>query len=200
MGALREFELSGWRSAASCYDSFAAATALFIDPLLQAANLQPGARVLDIACGTGIATAAAAKLGARVTGADFSPEMLPEARRRHPALAFETADAEALPFADASFDAVIANFGIHHVERPQRAIAEARRGVARGGTFAFTFWASAQENTAWRLIRDAIAAHGRAEVAMPAGNDAHATPENFSRLLLEAGLGAPPVQMLHSEW
>ena len=200
MTSIREFEYAGWKSAAASYDGFAAITALFVPPLLAAADVKPGARVLDLACGTGVAAAAAANLGARVIGADFSPEMLGQARRRHPALAFETADAEALPFADASFDAVIANFGIHHVERPQRAIAEARRVLARGGTFAFTFWASAQENTAWRLIRDAIAAHGRAEVAMPAGNDAHATPENFSRLVLEAGFAPPHLELLERSW
>jgi len=77
-----------------------------------------------------------------------------------------------------SFDAVIANFGIHHVERPELAIAEARRALAPGGTFAFTFWAEPQDNPAWRLIFEAIAAHGRRDVPMPAGNDAHATPQN----------------------
>src|SRR5207302_1259965 len=56
-----------------------------------------------------------------------------------------------------------------------------------GGTFAFTFWARAQENTAWRIIFDAIARHGHSDVPMPAGNDAHATPQNFMRLVTEAG-------------
>src|SRR5947209_15462440 len=122
MTSIREFEFAGWRIAAATYDGFAGATALFVDPLLDAANVKPGARLLDIACGTGVASARAAAAGACVTGIDFSPEMIAEARRRHPALAFQIADAEHLPFADASFDAVIANFGIHHVERPERAI------------------------------------------------------------------------------
>ena len=60
----------------------------------------------------------------------------------HPEIEFHAGDAEALPFADARFDAAIANFGIHHVERPERAIAEARRVLRRGGTFAFTVWAA----------------------------------------------------------
>src|SRR4029077_1201466 len=155
-----------------------------------AAKIKPGTRLLDVACGTGVASAQAAALGARVTGVDFSPEMIAEAKKRHPAIAFHIADAEQLPFADASFDAVVANFGIHHVERPQRAIAQARRVLAPGGIFAFTFWAAPQENTAWRLIFEAIAAHGRTDVPMPAGNDAHATPENFSRLVADAGFDA----------
>src|SRR5207248_582284 len=98
------------------YDGFAAATTLFVAPLLKAANVKPRAPLLDVACGTGVAATRAAASGARVTGIDFSPEMIAEARRRHPAIGFQTADAEALPFPDACFDAVVANFGIHHVE------------------------------------------------------------------------------------
>ena len=196
MGAIRDFEYAGWKVAASSYDGFADATnPAFVDPLLQAAGVKSGIRLLDVACGTGFASAQTAATGASVTGVDFSPEMISEARRRHPAIAFETGDAEALPFPDASFDAVIANFGIHHVERPERAIAEARRTLAPGGTFAFTFWAAPQDNTAWRLIVEAIAAHGRTEVPMPAGNDAHATPENFSRLVAEAGFDAASIRI-----
>jgi SAM-dependent methyltransferase len=199
---IRDFEYAGWRVAAATYDGFAAATALFVAPLLQAAGVKPGVRLLDVACGTGVGSAQAAALGARVTGVDFSPEMIAEAEKRHPQIAFHTADAEQLPFADASFDAVVANFGIHHVERPQRAIAQARRVLAPGGIFAFTFWAAPQDNTAWRLIFEAIAAHGRTDVPMPAGNDAHATPENFSRLVAEVGFDARTLrcELIEKDW
>src|SRR5689334_24778163 len=115
MGALRDFELAGWQSAAATYDGFAGATRLFVPALVQAAGTKPGVRLLDIACGTGIAARAAAEAGARVTGLDFSAAMLASARRLNPNLEFQAGDAEALPFADASFDAVISNFGIHHV-------------------------------------------------------------------------------------
>jgi len=190
MGATRDFELDGWQAAASSYDGFAGATRLFIPSLLQAAGARPGTRLLDVACGPGAAAGEAATAGAHAVGVDFSRAMIDEARRRHPAVEFRTADAEALPFPDARFDAVIANFGIHHVERPERAIAEARRVLEPGGTFAFTFWADPQDNTAWRIIFDAIAAHGRGDVPMPAGNDAHATPENFAALVSAAGFDA----------
>jgi ubiquinone/menaquinone biosynthesis C-methylase UbiE len=202
MTSIREFEYAGWRVAASTYDGFAGATRLCVDPLLWAADVKPGTRLLDVACGSGVAAAQAAALGARVTGVDFSPEMIGEARRRHPAITFETGDAEALPFPDASFDTVIANFGIHHVERPERAIGEARRVLTPGGTFAFTFWAAPQENTAWRIIFEAIAAHGRMDVPMPAGNDAHATPENFSRLVAEAGFNPKTLrtELIERNW
>jgi len=187
MGALRDFELAGWQDAASSYDGFAGATRLFVPALVQAARTKPGMRLLDIACGTGVAAQAAADAGARVTGVDFSPAMLVKAKRLHPGTDFHAGDAEALPFADASFDAAIANFGIHHVERPEHALAEARRVLAPGGIFAFTVWADPQENTAWRIVFDAVKACGRLDVPMPAGNDSAATRENFARLVTEAG-------------
>src|SRR4051812_42852962 len=187
MGALRDFELAGWQSAASSYAGFAGATRLFVPALVRAAGARPGLRLLDVACGAGLAARMAADSGARVTGVDFSPAMIEMAQGLHPQMTFHVGDAEALPFGDRSFDAVIANFGIHHVEHPERAIAEARRMLTPDGTFAFTFWAKRQENTAWRIIFDAITACGRLDVPMPAGNDARATRENFSQLVSDAG-------------
>src|SRR4051812_10488069 len=202
MGALREFELDGWQGAAATYDGFAGATRLFVPALVQAAGARPGMRVLDIACGTGVAARAAADASARVTGVDFSAAMLAIARGLHSGIEFKTGDAEALPFADGIFDAVISNFGIHHVEHPERAIAEARRVLAPGGTFAFTVWAAAEDNTAWRIIFDAVRACGRLDVPMPAGNDATATRENFSRLLGDAGFGPATLRskLLTCDW
>ncbi len=128
--------------------------------------------------------------------------MIAEAGRRHPDIVFTTGDAEALPFPDASFDAVVANFGIHHVERPERAIAEARRVLAPGGMFAFTIWAAWQDNLPWRLITEAVAAHGRMEVPMPAGSDVRVTPESFAQLTEQAGFAAASIrtQPLEAIW
>jgi len=202
MGALREFELAGWQGAAATYDGFAGATRLFAPALVQAAGAEPGMRLLDIACGTGVAAQAAADAGARVTGLDFSPSMLVMARSLHPGIDFHAGDAEAMPFADARFDAAIANFGIHHVEQPERAIAEARRVLKRGATFAFTVWAASEDNTAWRIIFDAVKACGRLDVPMPAGNDSQATRENFARLVMEAGFDAGTLtsELLTYDW
>jgi SAM-dependent methyltransferase len=200
MGALRDFELNGWQSAASTYGGFAGATRLFVPSLVQAAGAGPGVRLLDIACGTGVAAQAAADAGARVTGVDFSPAMVAMAQSLHPNIDFHGGDAEALPFADASFDAAVSNFGIHHVERPERAIAEARRVLSPGGAFAFTVWADRQDNTAWRIIFDAIAACGSVDVPMPAGNDASTTRENFFRLVTEAGFQGIRSELIAQDW
>jgi ubiquinone/menaquinone biosynthesis C-methylase UbiE len=194
VSSIREFEHAGWQAAAATFDGFAGATTLFVEPLLQTAGVKSGMRLLDAACGPGVASAQAAAMGASVTGVDFSSEMIAEARRRHRTIAFEAGDAEALPFPDASFDAVVANFGIHHVERPERAIAEARRTLAPGGTFAFTIWAAWQDNPPWRLVTEAVAAHGRMDVPMPAGSDVRVTPEHFARLTEQAGFAAASIR------
>src|SRR5258708_17712831 len=134
MGAIKDFELDGWQAAAWSYGGFAGATQVFVRALLRAAGAGPGIRLLDVACGTGLAASAAAALGARIAGVDFSPAMVVMARSLHPALELQTADAEELPFASGCHDAVIANFGIHHVERPERAMAEARPVLSPGRT------------------------------------------------------------------
>jgi SAM-dependent methyltransferase len=193
MGAIREFELKGWQAASSSYEGFAGATRLFVAPLIEAVGVKPGMRLLDIACGTGLAAGAAAAAGARVTAIDFSPAMIVMARGLHPAVNFQAADAEALPFGDASFDAVVSNFGVHHFEHPQRAMAEAARVLRPGGTFAFTIWADPKDNTAWRLVYDAVAACGR-PVPLPQTESGPATAENFSCLMREAGFDARTVR------
>jgi SAM-dependent methyltransferase len=200
--AIRAFEHAGWQRAAAEYDAtFARASAPFVDGLLDAAGASPGMRVLDLCCGTGVLTAAAAERGAEVIGLDFSSAMLAEARRRHPHLRFEEGDAEALPWADASFDAVVSNFGIHHVPRPERAVAEALRVLRPSGRFAFTTWAAPEQNIAWRLLFDAIRAHGDPNAAKtpPSGGNL-GRPEAVQALLEAGGFAAAAVETVRREW
>ena len=118
----RQFEFAGWERAAEAYaDTFELATRLYADALLDAVNVRPGEALLDDACGTGFVAATAASRGTVVVGADFSPAMLAQARRLHPTIRFDHADAEALPYGDESFDAVVVNFGLHHFPFPARA-------------------------------------------------------------------------------
>lgn len=95
-----------------------------------------GERILDIAAGTGTSSAALTRTGARVVAADFSPGMIEVGRHRHahnPFMTFEQADAMALPFDDASFDAVTISFGLRNVNDPRRALSEFFRVTKPGG-------------------------------------------------------------------
>src|SRR5262247_3201964 len=116
------FEHQGWQRAASRYaGSFGELTEQLAEPLLDAAQVRAGARVLDVATGPGYVAAAAARRGARVVAIDFSAAMLAEARARHPDVVFREGDAEALADGDATFDAVVMGFGLLHLARPEAA-------------------------------------------------------------------------------
>ncbi len=200
--AVREFERSGWNRAAAGYEqSFATATRQFIAPLLDAAAVGAGARVLDLCCGPGFVGAEALVRGAIVAGLDFSDAMLAEARARSPAITFDHGDAEAPPYADASFDAVVSSFGIHHVPRPALALSEARRTLRPGGRFAFTIWAGHEENIAWKLVFDAIGRYGdpRASVA-PAPGGGFGNEADCSRALNDAGFTRIEARLVRGIW
>src|SRR5882672_1024477 len=170
--AVRAFEHAGWQRAAAHYRAtFAAATREFAEALVDAAEIGPGTDGLDLCCGTGLLAAAASARGAPMTGLDFSPAMLAEARMAHTEVVFHEGDAEAIPFADGSFDSVMSSFGVHHVPRPERALAEALRVLRPGGGLAFATWAAPEENIAWQLLFDAIQLHGdrNAAQAPPSG-------------------------------
>jgi ubiquinone/menaquinone biosynthesis C-methylase UbiE len=200
--AVRAFEHAGWERAAAEYNAtFAPASAGFVDALLDAAGVGVATRLLDVCCGTGVVTVAAAGRGADARGVDFSTAMLGEARRAHAQLRFDEGDAEALPYADGSFEAVVSNFGIHHIAHSDRAMAEARRVLRPGGRLAITNWAAPAENIAWRLLFDAIRAHGdlQAANAPPSGGNLQ-TPEAALRLLEAAGFTECQARIIRRDW
>ena len=200
--AVRAFELARWQQAASAYESwFATATKQFIDPLLDAADIVPGTRLLDIACGSGLVTARANLRGALSRGLDFSPAMLSIARRHHAAISFDEGDAEALPYPDHAFDAAVSNFGIHHVPRPQLALREAHRVLCDGGRVAFSFWADHSDNIGWKLLFDAIARHGdpsASDAPLPGGGFRGA--EQCAEALRTAGFADCTTQLVNATW
>lgn len=105
--AFNAFEAAGWEERALAYDRFfGSTTSQAVEPLLDAASVAAGTRVLDIATGPGYVAGQAARRGASVVGVDVAAAMVALARRLHPGLEFREADAHALPFEDASFDAV----------------------------------------------------------------------------------------------
>ena len=112
--------------------------------LVKHAGVRAGARVLDVACGTGVVAITAARLGARVTGLDLTPELLRRARENagiaDVVVDWHEGDAEQLPFGDADFDVVLSQFGHMFAPRPEVAVAEMLRVLKSGGTIAFSTW------------------------------------------------------------
>ena len=139
--AFNAFEAAGWEKRAEDYDRFfRPLTSPLVEPLLDAASVTSGSRVLDIATGPGYVAGQAAARGAEVVGADVAAAMVALASRLHPGVEFRHADAHALPFEDSSFDAVVGNFAILHLGRPEQAASEFARVLAPGGRLALTTW------------------------------------------------------------
>jgi SAM-dependent methyltransferase len=114
------------------------------ESLCEAVDLRAGERVLDIAAGSGNATLAAARRFAEVTSTDYVPALLERARARAEAerlpVAFREADAEALPFQDASFDVVLSTYGVMFTPDQERAAAELARVCRPGGRIGLANW------------------------------------------------------------
>jgi ubiquinone/menaquinone biosynthesis C-methylase UbiE len=112
----------------------------FVDRL----DLQSGARVLDVACGTGNLAIPAARKGALVTGVDIATNLLDQARQRAAAenleISFQEGDAEQLPYQDEQFDVVMSMFGAMFAPQPGLVAAELSRVCRPGGTIAMANW------------------------------------------------------------
>jgi ubiquinone/menaquinone biosynthesis C-methylase UbiE len=126
------------------YDAVAALIHPISEALVQAADLSAGARVLDVATGSGNAAIAAARCLCTVTGIDYVPELLDRARERAAAerlpITFAEGDAEALAFPDGSFDAVFSVVGAMFAPDQERTAAELVRVCRPGGTIAMANW------------------------------------------------------------
>lgn len=201
-GSFRDAELAGWdRKAAYWDDTLGAVTRQAVEPLLKAIEASPGARMLDIACGTGALASEAARRGAEVIGIDFAPTMVAEATRRYPGVEFRVGDAEAIPLADASVDAVTCSFGMLHMERPERVLAEVARVLRPGiGRFAMTAWISDGEFFA--LVGQAVQAHADMDAKLPPAPPIFRFgDEGECRFaLLAAGFAEPITQRLPLVW
>ena len=112
--------------------------------LCEALDVAAGEQVLDVAAGNGNATLAAARRGCAVTASDYVPELLEGTRARAASegltVEIREADAEALPFADGAFDAVVSTFGVMFTPNQERAAAELVRVTRPGGRIGLTNW------------------------------------------------------------
>ncbi|MET0287810.1 MAG: class I SAM-dependent methyltransferase [Polyangiales bacterium] len=114
------------------------------ETLCEALDLQAGERVLDVACGNGNATLAAARRFCETTGLDYVPGLLAKARARAQAegleVRLEHGDAEAMPFAAGAFDAVVSTFGVMFAPDHARAASELMRVCSPQGRIGLASW------------------------------------------------------------
>ena len=128
-----------WDSVAGVYDLFVNVVNRRTHVALRrivAGLIQPGDRVLECACGTGLLTGVIAQRCARLTATDFAAKMLARAQKNCAAMSnitFEQADITALKYADGSFDAVVAGNVIHLLDEPMKALGELNRVCKTGG-------------------------------------------------------------------
>jgi len=149
-------------SAAEVYDDFflPALFAAWVPRVVAIAALQPGQRVVDVACGTGVLAmeaALATSPGGQVVGVDLNPGMLAVARRKAPQISWLEAPAEALPLEAESFDAAVSQFGLMFFEDQHAAIAEMWRVVRPGGRLAIAVWDSLDNTPGYSAITALLA-------------------------------------------
>jgi SAM-dependent methyltransferase len=157
------------------------------EAVLEAAGVGAGTRVLDVGCGTGLTLVLAAARGAVPSGLDVTPELLAIARERLPGADLAEGDMEALPFADATFDAVLGVNAFQFAGDPVRALAEAARVVRPGGIVAASLFA-APERSQSTVVHEALSA-----LVPPAREEEHAPyalsgPNGLEDALARAGL------------
>jgi SAM-dependent methyltransferase len=164
------FELSGWDDKIGGYDAaFGGVARQTVQPMLDAARIVGGMDVLDVCCGPGMLAEGALARGARATGLDFSEAAVALARKLVPGGQFRQGDAQALPFAAASFDAVLCGYGVMHLPDPGTALAEMLRVLRPGGRLALSAWDAL--GASFALVHEAVRARGAVDVGLPHGPD-----------------------------
>src|SRR5919197_4729169 len=140
--AVKSRQQASWSS--GDYAVIGTTRALTGELLCEAVELRPDQRVLDVAAGNGNATLAAARRWADVTSTDYVAALLERGRAKaaaeHLSVTFQEADAEALPFADGSFDVVLSVFGVMFTPHQEQAAAELLRVCRSGGTIGLVNW------------------------------------------------------------
>ena len=197
LDAFDRFEAVGWETTAAAYDHYwPRLTNRLNDHLLDAVGAGPHARLLDVACGPGYLAGQATDRAATVTGIDVAEAMVEIARRRYPRIEFRQADAQALPFPEASFHAIVGNLAIPHLARPERAAAEFHRVLASNGRLALTTWDLPDRA---RLVGVLLEAVREIEVippeTVPAGPDFFRFADNAEFNALLAGQGFTEVEV-----
>jgi SAM-dependent methyltransferase len=136
---------SVWSSGGPDYDRISRGIADSLEHCVLRLDPKPGERILDVATGTGWTSRLVARRGADVIGVDIAADLVAAAREKALAeglaIEYRVGDAEALPFEDGEFDAVVSTVGVMFASRPEAAAAELARVTRQGGRIALTTWA-----------------------------------------------------------
>ena len=173
--------------------------------LVALAGVTPGARVLDVGTGTGVAASIAKDAGASVVGIDPSEGMLEVARAAHPGIEFLAAQAIDLPFGNGSFDAVLGTFVLAHFTKVETALYDIVRVTRRGGVIGFTTWTDGRDafTDTWRELVSTVVPNDLLEPTMDKAIPNHARFTKraaVEEVLLDAGLRHVRSEPMQYEW
>ena len=195
------FELSGWESNIRGYDSaFGAVARQTVGAMLDEARVSRGMRVLDVCCGPGMLAAGVLERGAEAIGLDFSLEAVELASELVPTGRFERGNAQALPYAAESFDAVLCGYGVMHLPEPAAALREMLRVLRPGGRTALSVWD--QTGFGFALVYEAVRARGSMDVTLPHGPDffQFGSPERMLTVLADVGFVDTEAYSFDQDW
>jgi SAM-dependent methyltransferase len=184
LAALKARQRGAWSSG----DYAVVGTTLQIvgEELCEALDLRSGQKVLDVAAGNGNVSLAAARRWCEVVATDYVPALLDRARERADAerlgIQFREADAEALPFADQSFDVVVSTFGVMFTPDQDRAAAELVRVCKRGGKIGLANWTPDGFRASCSRLSASTCRHPPASGHPRCGAPASASPSCSSRM------------------
>jgi ubiquinone/menaquinone biosynthesis C-methylase UbiE len=174
-----------------------------ISEALVSAVVEPGDVVLDVACGTGIATrlaAAAVGSSGRVVGSDLNQGMIAYSRQVSavdwPEILWEEASAQDLPFEDDSFDCAICQQGLQFFPDPAAGLAEMGRVARRGGSVAVTVWSELTTSPYFEALTEMLIDHALVE---PDDLVFTATADEIVEWFKQASLAVPIVEMVETE-
>jgi SAM-dependent methyltransferase len=195
------FELSGWDTRIRGYDAaFGTISRQTVAPMLDAAGITSGMRVLDVCCGPGMLSAGVLRRGAKPVGIDFSAAAVELARTSVPEGCFEQADAQVLPFVNETFDAVVCGYGLMHLPEPALALREILRVLRTGGRASFSVWDAS--GVGFTLVYEAVRACGSMTIPLPHGPDffQFGSPGRMRAALTESGFADTGACSLPQEW
>lgn len=171
----------------------------YADEAIAAAKLKPGAAILDVACGPGTLSLKVAHVASEVHGIDFSASMLDifkqhVERSGHRNITIRHGDAQALPYADDTFDAAFSMFGLMFFPDRRKGFAEIHRTLKPGGSIAVTSWAPIDRSPAMQLMFGAIRAI-KPEIPEPQkAIDTLENPDVFKQEMEDAGFKDVQIQ------